>query len=632
MQTSLQPNSSEFGCQLAEATELSESSIDQLFLALLLTTLGVFIGANLLLLDPLTLARSARIAAACFALLLIFHALSRQTKSLLWGIVLSFGAVWIVVMSSHQSWLILVLYGGAVSSLPAAIRLLRMPRSDLLSAVLMAAVATATITGMVAYTSFDMLPRLHSGNVLQDTLYHASIAAMIKSYGVVSTGLHGLVATPYHTFSHAMMAGISLLSGTGVLEVYGAANPMLFASLLIFSVTACCVMLDSSHRLPPPLLWGGVCALLALMPIVFGRWIIVQLPFFVSESYVLSLSLFTLGFVLLYKRRLSRSDLILVFLLAAMISKAKASTGLIFAGLWLTRLLFLSADQSERKNVLAAVILTATAVAGVVFDSARAVAGTTTFIEPFSVMRHYSFLGNHLDAVMTGKSISCVEVGLAMIALSSFFIFHFFLPWTVIIQIGRRGASKVLKTPLGVYSLVAVLFGSSIISVFNMGGGASCYFSTATFFIALPGVVALLADWLQRRQINHNTFLIAVAVIICLTEAKGFALNSALHHRRNPAANPFISRLIELRQTSPSHLVLKAAPDILAKNPVPNCAAKPFVFPAVSERAWIGVLEPDSTKCWYSYYGYEQYGLNKQQQQITIDPVLLPEMTIQDIR
>jgi hypothetical protein len=429
-----------------------------------------------------------------------------------------------------------------------------------------------------------------------------------------------------------MMAGISLLSCAGVLEVYGAANPMLFASLLIFSVTACCVMLDSSRRLSPPLLWGGVCALLALMPIVFGRWGILQRPFFISESYVLSLSLFTLGFALLYKRRLSLSDLVLVFLLAAMISKAKASTGLIFAGLWLTRLLFLSADQSERKNVLAAVILTATAVTGVVFDSARAVVGTTAFIEPFSIMRHLSFLGNHLDAVMTGKSISCVEVGLAMIALSSFFVFHFFLSWAVVIHTGFRGASKVLRSPLSVYSLAAFLCGVLIISVFNMGGSSSYYFSNVAFFVSLPGIVALLADWLHRRQINHNIFLIAVAVIICITEAKGFALNSALHHRRNPAANAFISRLIELRQTSPSHLVLKAAPDILAGNPVPNCAARPFVFPAVSERAWIGVLESDSAKCWYSYYGYEQYGLNKHQQRITIDPVLLPGMTIQDIR
>ncbi|MCW5206913.1 hypothetical protein VU08_08330, partial [Desulfobulbus sp. F5] len=353
--------------------------MNQLFAALLMTALGVFIIANLLLLNPLTLIRSTQITAGCLGLLLLFYMLSRQTGSFLWGITLTCGIAWLVVFS-RQPWLTFTLRGLAAGALLYALRFLRVARRDLPLLFLMAIAASAAISGMEAYTSFDMLPRLHFGEVHQDTLYHASIAAMIKNYGVVSTGLHGLVETPYHTLSHVLMACISLLLGASVIEVYGVANPVLFAPLLIFSVTACCAMLDRSQRLSLPVAWGAVVLLLAVMPVLFGWWMVLQRPFFISESYVLSLGLFTLGLPLLHKRHLLWSDLLLTFLLSAMISNAKASTGLFFVGLWFTRLIVVRGDDIRREAV--ATILAGAAAGWVIFDSAQTTVGTTPSFEP----------------------------------------------------------------------------------------------------------------------------------------------------------------------------------------------------------------------------------------------------------
>ncbi|MCI5224818.1 MAG: hypothetical protein D3924_19660, partial [Candidatus Electrothrix sp. AR4] len=189
-----------FGCQLLDEISLSEQTLNQLFAALLLTTFGVFIGSNLLLLEPLVLMRSSLIALPCFGLLLIFYMLSRQLGSLIWGITLTYGLMWLLVYS-RQPWLVPGVYGLATVALLYTLRFLRVAHHRNLQPIFLmavAAAAAAAILSIPGYTSFDMLSRLHVGAVHQDTLFHASIAAMIKNYGVVSTGLHGLVETPYH--------------------------------------------------------------------------------------------------------------------------------------------------------------------------------------------------------------------------------------------------------------------------------------------------------------------------------------------------------------------------------------------------------------------------------------------------
>jgi hypothetical protein len=72
---------------------------------------------------------------------------------------------------------------------------------------------------------------------------------MIKNYGVSSTGLHGLVEVPYHTFSYVLMASISLISGVSAVEVYGVANHILFAPFLIFSITAFCTITSRASNI-----------------------------------------------------------------------------------------------------------------------------------------------------------------------------------------------------------------------------------------------------------------------------------------------------------------------------------------------------------------------------------------------
>lgn len=117
-----------------------------------------------------------------------------------------------------------------------------------------------------------MLERLGANSVHQDTLFHASIAAMIKNYGVVSTGLHGLVETPYHVLSHYFLAGISSLSGVGVLEVYGLGPQLFFIPLLLFGIVYLCIVLDTNKSTKDTYtLWVLSCLALTIIPFLLDK-------------------------------------------------------------------------------------------------------------------------------------------------------------------------------------------------------------------------------------------------------------------------------------------------------------------------------------------------------------------------
>jgi hypothetical protein len=64
-----------------------------------------------------------------------------------------------------------------------------------------------------------------------DTLYHLSIAQMIKHYGVASTGLDGIPNVYYHYGSHWVMAQLSSFTGIHLVHLYNLGYPLIFITL-----------------------------------------------------------------------------------------------------------------------------------------------------------------------------------------------------------------------------------------------------------------------------------------------------------------------------------------------------------------------------------------------------------------
>jgi hypothetical protein len=102
------------------------------------------------------------------------------------------------------------------------------------------ALLLARLLGALAWGSKYAVPFLEEalpagyGNL--DTFYHAAIASMIRTHGVVSTGLDGIPFTPYHFGSHWVLGHLAGLLDANLLEVYGAAFAILFVPWLVFAL------------------------------------------------------------------------------------------------------------------------------------------------------------------------------------------------------------------------------------------------------------------------------------------------------------------------------------------------------------------------------------------------------------
>ncbi len=628
------PNTSEVGFHLVDSISIPDARLNFLFAALFLTSLAIFTTSNLLLMDAQVFLRSAQIALPCWAMLLLFYAISRTTHSTAWGLVLTYGLMALLVFA-RQTWLVPVMYALALAALGYALRFLRLERRQWVTVLLMAGIAAAAIIGVdrgrpVGFSgTFDMLNRLNAGTVTTDTMYHASIAAMLKNYGVISTGLNGLVETPYHVLSHLLFASISLLSKIGVIEVYGVVHWLLFAPFLVFGVVACPVILDRDNRLQVPLVWGVACVLLAAIPVLFQPWAVWG-QYFVSESYMVALGLFLLGFPLLFKQRLIMGDLILILVLTVLMTLAKMSVGPIFAGLWLVRVLFVRGKSIGID--LATLTLSATAAVWTVLQFAGNVPETFR-ISPLSFVVSYSFLGDALlevgGAVLQGTAFPFVPGLLAIVSIMSFFIFHFLINWLVaFIAAYKYDFAALFASPLAIYSLAAASVGVLFMLVVQTPGVNNYWFSNVSLFVALPGFTAWTGQWLEQRRVQPARVLGLGIVLACLFGARGFYQASSLFPE-HAAAQPsvFITTLMDARESMPLNVVLKPTQAVLAGNPIRKCTAQPFAFPAVSERPWVGVVLPRED-CTYQFYGYDQYGITSFQQTITMPPQILPGMDI----
>lgn len=599
------------GSKLINTLALSESRQDLIFACLILTAFSVFIGGNALLLMSIeVLSYSWRITAVSLGVIFIFYTISRITSNLIWGLVLIYGLLLGLVYVGTQS-AKFIFYGFAISAFFYTIKHLRVNRKYWASLILMAVIGVLTVLGAKrSYSSFDIIPRLHAGMVHKDTLFHASIAAMLKNYSEVSTGLNGLIETPYYAFSHILMAAISILSGCSVLEVYGVAPFVLFSPLLIFAVTASSAMLDQDGRLSLPIAWGLTALLLSILPRLLSSWALWD-SYFVSESYLVSLGLFVLGLGLLFKKVLGFSDFFLILILVLLISSAKASVGIIFGGLWITRVLFIS---GTRYLDAIAALLASFGAAWMVLGTVRGSSGFI-YVSPLDFIS-YSYMGASFrdftkELIYNGNFQLTLLPG-AILSIGSFWLLHFGVSWIIVARsIKESSIRTLLQSPISAYSIAAIVAGSGVVILYRIPGGSAYYFTNVAFFVSLSSLVGFMTLGLQQRLKTSTLhgFLIFCVLLTGFLNARAYLEISwrgkaKIYEGKN---SELINKLNIVRESSPINEVQRASSDLIENNPVSSCSAQPFVFSAVSERAWVGLLKAQNSNCLYELYGYEQY-------------------------
>jgi hypothetical protein len=203
----------------------------------------------------------------------------------------------------------------------------------LLFALLLGLYAAGSIWGG-GFENPLFVENLCNGYAHIDTLFHAALANMLRTYGACSTGLDGLPHVLYHFGSHWVFARFSNLLDLAVIDFYNLAYPVIFAPFVTFSLLTFAVSiaeiwrgpgrppedsrsesdrltkaaktgepqslnapLDAGFRGPGLLFWFVVAAgVIGVLPLGSGIDPVARAaPIFASESYGLAIAVALLG-------------------------------------------------------------------------------------------------------------------------------------------------------------------------------------------------------------------------------------------------------------------------------------------------------------------------------------------------
>ena len=617
------------GNDFVESLAFSASRFDLLFFCLFSTIVCTVLLGNAIFFDSDILMKSLRVAAVCMAFIFIFYCLSRIFNSIAWAMGALLGLIMgIVYFNSFLANALFYFLAGTACLY--TFKSIEINKKNLCSGLLAGVVGAATILStQAAMTSFNMLKRLMAGDVHIDTLFHSSVAAMIKNYGVSSTGLHGLVEVKYHTLSHWIMAGVSSLSGVGVFEVYGIAQQIFFIPMLFFSIVLLCHVFNRDNNLNTVLLWGLVCFLLTALPYCLLNHFGLVGTFFNSESHTLSLSIMLIGSGYLYKRSLSYADIVLVAFLGMLMTEAKGSVGLIYMGLWWIRSLFFM--KQNKANIIFATVLVSISVVLTVYTSAVTSASLQKF-GPFFFVGLTSFWGEYINmATHLYVQMRVVNVNYlihAMFSVLVFLVMHFSISWAAVGQsVFRKGLKFLWRSPVALYSLGSI--GAGMLVASFLKNWIVYYFTSIAFFVSLPTFLVLCYMGLMKYRVvritaEKNSLAVLVPVFALVMTINYSQVLDMFKYQTEfkKDSMTFVETLVNIQMDSAIDQCLTPSETFAEQNPINKLTAKPFVYPAISERPWINVIRNDERSVEFKWYGYEQYGLNTQLQVITIEPVL----------
>lgn len=180
-----------------------------------------------------------------------------------------------------------------------------------------------------------------------DPLFHTSIANMIRTYGVPSTGLNGVPILNYHIGSHWLFAGLSGLVGVSAFHIYQIGFVVIFVPLFLKTVFLAAE--KTRDKIFSPL---NIAVILSLWFFLVDEEHFLRISYlgscFVSESFTVSLlfALLLMTYVMEHRRFLTGpealknlgaiqtfSKAMILLLMIAAISVTKISTGFVMVAL-----------------------------------------------------------------------------------------------------------------------------------------------------------------------------------------------------------------------------------------------------------------------------------------------------------
>lgn len=374
-------------------------------------------------------------------------------------------------------------------------------------------VALALMAVLLPYFSLQFsqpsnAAKLVNDEVHIDTLYHTAIASMMKTYHVVSHGLHGLGALEYHFGSHLFLAEVSNLGFMSAFQSYSYFYVFLCIPLLGVMIIAV------AEELLPSKIDIDFYKKLGIYTFIFlGTGVLnagsllsrfdIWTSFFDSESYEISLILIlSLISVLLTKNISVKVFILLVCGIFGLMAMTKISTGfcaLALLGAWA----LLSSEKNGSGNwfIRWGIVFLSSLIFLLIFQYTNSgVAGAR--IEPMQFVNAYvEFKGPFGLKVTLFAVLQFIFPILALL----YYVSNYLVKKTAMIAPAWWTLGMVLSSAIG----LLVLF------LLYIEGGAGWYFANVSMFIALPILLCIP----QAGEFTFKKFYLiylAAAVILWL--------------------------------------------------------------------------------------------------------------------
>jgi hypothetical protein len=179
------------------------------------------------------------------------------------------------------------------------------------------------------FSNFNYLQLLYSGWIHGDTLWLTSLAAMYKTYNVISIGVDGLLPTIYHSFTLKVYAGLSIVSGLTVIQIMSMFHPVAATTVLFLTIAI------TIKSVRPNFTITVFIQYLLIYFLTYGffiyRTVNTTYDFFWSQSMFLGSVLFLLNINLLnnYIEKKQHKIIFLIIVVSIIIAQTKSNIGVI---------------------------------------------------------------------------------------------------------------------------------------------------------------------------------------------------------------------------------------------------------------------------------------------------------------
>ena len=427
------------------------------------------------------------------------------------------------------------------------------------------------ILGSGIYADFKYSSRLISGNMNLDTLFHADISAMYLHYGVTSVGLDGLVPILYHTLSHKMMAGISLIGGFEALASYSYIYFSMAPLLLVFSLAKLSCKINEKIQFSNALLGAALIFLAIIYFKIFAR-VALWDSWFVSESFLFGLVFlsFSISSIMDWEKNKKYPDLMLTLALVILAALSKGSIGL----LALSMVWFLGVTRYRTISYWAAIFFTTI----VVYLVMHSVAENAQQYIPITL---FSFINSYVG----GPNIFFLK-------LIVFSLFHYLFLWFCFF-IGYHNAGRSYIKTLEFQILMSLFLPSVVIALtFDIKGGSAYYFSSVPVFVAFAFLSPHVKSLIQKIKIWHLLLitLFALQPLGKVIETRSFLTKVD----KNIELEYMVAQLQSIRNSAPINSIVRVENSVTLQRIV-GCKAY-WMIPAVMERPLQSGL-PDLELC-----------------------------------